>query len=250
MSADVARPSSRPDARRGLTLLELVVAVGLLALFAGALLPGFARARKVRRGDEVVERTDRIEAAIRAYTEDVLALPASLGALSVSPGGGVRWGGPYLGDDFAQAPPGTIARYDDDAFGRPFEYATLSPFRAQLRSLGSDGIRGNADDFVRTISIVPELRAETLDRLKVLNALSQKYNQVVGGPSTSSFSAFRTALVGALYLNDDPRYAQDAFGNTFLVSATDPPALRITSPALRYSTDDPVAPVPAAPRCP
>ena len=237
--------------RRGrITFLGLVVAGGLLALLAGVRIPGLSRVRKLRRGDDTAERMDRLERAIRAYAEDVFALPPDLDALFLPPPGVVGWCGPYLADDFDQAPPDVVSSSTDDGFGEPFEYTLLSPLRARVRASGANLAAGDADDFARTLNVVPELREETLRRLRILNALAAKYNADRGGPITSDFGLVRSALLAAGYLNDDPRYEQDAFGNAYLVTETDAPAIRITSPVFVYTTNDPAAPLPPAPQCP
>jgi prepilin-type N-terminal cleavage/methylation domain-containing protein len=242
----MARSSSMPGAR-GFSLLELILVVAILLLFAGVLLRAAGGSDERIEGEDTVNRMDRIEAAIRAYATDVLSLPPDLAALAALPAGVARWGGPYVGDDFDQGPSRLPLSFDEDGFGRAFRYSIASAARAQLRSAGANGVFDDADDFARTVDVTPEWRLETRRRLRLLDAAAFKLNQDLGAPATSVFEDLRAALLAAGYLNDDPRFAIDAFGNPFALGHPDPPALRVTSPVFFYSYPGPAPPLPLCP---
>jgi len=237
----------RDGSDRGFSLLELVLVVAILTLFAGVLVRRIGPSAERLENEETASRLDRLEEAIRGYATDALALPPDLAALAIRPAGVPRWGGPYVGNPFDQAPAGIPTAYDEDGFGRSIGYATLGPTRAEIRSAGANGTAGDADDFARIVDVTPEWRAETRRRLRLLDAAASKYNQDLGGPSTSAFEDLRTTLLAARYLNDDGRFALDAFGNPFVLGHPDPPALRVTSPIFLYSFPGSVPPIPLCP---
>jgi len=155
----------RPDAdaaaskaRAGFSLIEILVAISLIAIVAGALAPAGIRSLRAAQAEKTRARMD---AALRGligdpergdfgYLGDLGALPASLNdlndgagkpayALNATDGVGYGWAGPY-------APTLAIAGVAlVDAWGMPFQYTGS----AQLRSAGPDRAFASADDLVR-----------------------------------------------------------------------------------------------------
>jgi prepilin-type N-terminal cleavage/methylation domain-containing protein len=143
---------------RGFTLLEIVIALGIIAILAAAATPMILQRMMEARNSATLQEAQALYEAMvgRAadpgsfgFVGDMGRLPASFEQL-VQPAGlpaytvqtvrgvGMGWKGPYIG---------TGASADDfltDAFGRPYTGASAG----QVRSAGPDGIAGNADDIV------------------------------------------------------------------------------------------------------
>jgi prepilin-type N-terminal cleavage/methylation domain-containing protein len=146
-----------PHAGAGFSLLEIVVALVLLSLLAGATAPLAARQIRSQRLRTTQERMKRVVAGMvgdplsggHGYLGDLGELPPTLDDLntrdtkplySIDPNDGVGAGynGPYV----PQAGPAGVPF--SDAWGIPFQYAGA----AQLTSAGADRAFGTADDLV------------------------------------------------------------------------------------------------------
>lgn len=133
----------RRRARAGVTLIEMLVVVTIIALFAAVVGP-----RLLNRGDQarVVATKTQLEAfmtALGAYKLDTGLFPTTelgLAALRVKPANLNQWNGPYLPKDIPM-----------DAWGRPFLYKFPGEHgdEPEIISLGADGQPGgegiNAD---------------------------------------------------------------------------------------------------------
>lgn len=162
--ADPRRRTSRDPSRRshgGFTLIELVVAISLLALLAGAAAP---LAMQQVRSSRLRTTQERMESLVIAmvgdpkrgdygYVGDIGALPAALVDLNtrdevtidgaiVDPNDGIStgWAGPYV--PFAAT--GNTAFVD--AWGNPFVYVQSDG--AQVASNGPDGQPATGDELI------------------------------------------------------------------------------------------------------
>ncbi|MBM3795894.1 MAG: type II secretion system protein GspG [Acidobacteria bacterium] len=134
---------SRKLAQAGVTLIEMLVVVTIIALFAAVVGP-----RLLNRGDQarVVATKAQLESfmtALGAYKLDTGLYPNTelgLNALRVRPANLNNWNGPYLPKDVPM-----------DAWGRPFLYRYPGEHgdEPEIVSLGADGQPGgegiNAD---------------------------------------------------------------------------------------------------------
>lgn len=130
----------RRNPKAGLTLLEMMVVLAIIALIAGLAAPrlmeSYGRA-KSRTAE--VEMTN-LKGAIRLFYLDVGRYPAEaegLNALLVAPAEATNWHGPYLDD----------ATGLNDPWGRPFLYkspADTQPFA--IMSYGRDGRAGGTNE--------------------------------------------------------------------------------------------------------
>lgn len=128
--------------RRGVTLLEMLVVLAIIALVIGLgaprLMESFGRA-KSQAADVAMAS---LKGAVQLYYVDTGRYPSEaegLGVLIVAPAGVAGWRGPYLEDDEDLT----------DPWGRPFLYrapgAEGKPF--DLTTLGRDGQPGgNGED--------------------------------------------------------------------------------------------------------
>ncbi len=128
---------------RGVTLIEMLVVVTILTLFAALVLP-----RYWRQGDKARVTAARVQInsfmdALHTYKMDTGVFPTTeqgLAALRVAPQGVQGWQGPYLGRELPA-----------DPWGRPYlyRYPSEQGDEPEVISLGADGQPGgdgiNAD---------------------------------------------------------------------------------------------------------
>jgi prepilin-type N-terminal cleavage/methylation domain-containing protein len=153
------RELAPPRAAAGFSLLELVVALALLSLLAGALAPFGIRSLRAAQIEKSRVRMDTLLRAMLGdpahgdfgYLGDMGVLPASLAdlndpagkpafAVDASDGVGYGWAGPYVP---ALAAPGAALV---DAWSTALQYDGAS---ALLRSAGPDRQFATVDDLVR-----------------------------------------------------------------------------------------------------
>lgn len=129
--------------KAGVTLIEMLVVVTIIALFAALVAP-----RMLRRGDQarVVQSKAQInsfQTALGAYKLDTSQFPSNelgLSALRARPEGLTQWEGPYLPQEIP-----------NDPWGRPYLYKYPGEHgdEPDIVSLGADGQPGgegiNAD---------------------------------------------------------------------------------------------------------
>jgi general secretion pathway protein G len=103
----MARNGARQRGRRGITLIEMLVVVTIIALFAALVIPRmFGQADKARR---TAARTqiNSFMTALGAYKLDTGTFPSTelgLQALRVKPENVNQWSGPYLPADIPKDP--------------------------------------------------------------------------------------------------------------------------------------------------
>lgn len=131
-------PIARRDA--GLTLVELLVVLGILALLAGLAAPQVLRYLGTARTETARTQVNAIVNAVELYHLDVGAFPtqeAGLRALIEPPGQAPRWQGPYLKKESALL----------DPWGRAYQYRLPGEKRDfDVYSLGRDGQPGGAGE--------------------------------------------------------------------------------------------------------
>ena len=140
MPSTTAAAQPRPTpARRGFTLLELLVVMVIIGLLAGYVGPKlFAQ---IGKSESKVARAqiDALQKALDQYRIDTGRYPATEQGLAVlvqRPADEPKWGGPYL----AKAVPA-------DPWGRPYLYTSPgSHGDYDLQSLGKDGQAGGDGD--------------------------------------------------------------------------------------------------------
>jgi len=155
-------PAERSNS--GFSLIEIIVAVAILALLAGATAPLVVRNMTAARRAETTERLRRLvdgmvgdaAAGRYGYLGDMGNLPPALGdlliqgaqpAFGISPYGyGAGWSGPYVQQTQA------LADLTQDAWGVALQYA---PSAAQVTSAGEDHLVGTADDLIYPGSAPP-----------------------------------------------------------------------------------------------
>jgi general secretion pathway protein G len=134
------RPSSRRAGEAGFTLLELLVALGILVLLAAVVGPQVAGYLSRARTDTARVQLSAIASAVELYALDNGGYPrpeAGLKALVEPPAASTRWRGPYLAK-----PEGLV-----DPWGRPYLYRVPGRNRAfEVYSLGRDNLPGGTGE--------------------------------------------------------------------------------------------------------
>ncbi|MFQ5697585.1 MAG: prepilin-type N-terminal cleavage/methylation domain-containing protein [Myxococcota bacterium] len=145
----------REGAREGFSLIEIIVAVAIVSILAGALAPFVAQQVRSAREDATRERMERIYRGMvgdpargqYGYLGDMGQLPPRLIDLTVrgsqpvwsmgAAGVGTGWNGPYV------VAASAAAEVTQDAWGTVYQYASGTP---RLTSAGADRRLGTSDD--------------------------------------------------------------------------------------------------------
>lgn len=131
--------SSKAGARRGFTLLELLVVMVIIGLLAAYVAPRYFT--QVGKSEVRVARAqiDAFEKALDQYRADTSRYPSTdqgLAALMKAPTGESRWDGPYLKRQIPM-----------DPWGRPYQYKAPGEHGdVDIFSLGRDGQPGGSGD--------------------------------------------------------------------------------------------------------
>jgi general secretion pathway protein G len=137
------RQNRLPKSRAGVTLIEMLVVVTIIALFAALVAPRMLRRADVARSAAARAQINSFMTALGAYKLDTGTFPTTeqgLDALRNLPQGVNQWSGPYLPADIPV-----------DPWGRPYIYKYPGEHgdEPDVISYGADGQAGgdgiNAD---------------------------------------------------------------------------------------------------------
>jgi general secretion pathway protein G len=124
----------------GLTLVEMLVVLGIIALLATLVAPQVIRYLSEARSDTAAAQLKNIESAVELFYLDTGSYPASdsgLEALVNPPANVAGWKGPYL-----KKREGLV-----DPWGKPFAYRQPGEHGAfDVFTLGRDGKEGGEDE--------------------------------------------------------------------------------------------------------
>ena len=133
----------RESAERGVTLIEMMVVVTIIALFSALVLPKMFKRADAARVTAARSQINGFMTALGAYKLDTSTWPTTeqgLQALRVAPAGVANWNGPYLPADVP-----------NDPWSRPYVYKYPGEHgdEPDIISYGADGAPGgdgvNAD---------------------------------------------------------------------------------------------------------
>jgi prepilin-type N-terminal cleavage/methylation domain-containing protein len=157
--------------KNGFTLIEVIVVVAILAIMTGIMVPMVYRVWESNDQELTTSRLKDLQLALIGdsrlfqngvrthfgYVGDIGMLPSSLQNLVDNADAAANWKGPYLPSGF------DAAKYAKDAWNRDIDYSITATdadgrhYAATLRSVGADGVSGNADDIVASVSIADVL---------------------------------------------------------------------------------------------
>lgn len=123
----------------GVTLIEMMVVVTIMALFAALVLPKMYRRADAARVTATRTQINGFMTALGTYKLDTSTFPATeqgLAALRIKPESANGWNGPYLPQDVP-----------NDPWGRPYLYKYPGEHgdEPDITSLGADGQPGGDD---------------------------------------------------------------------------------------------------------
>ncbi len=129
----------RRSNQAGVTLIEMLVVVTIIALFAALVAPRMLRRADTARVTAARAQINSFMTALGAYKLDTGAYPTTeqgLQALRVQPQGATQWQGPYLPQEIPM-----------DPWGRPYVYKFPGEHgdEPDIISLGQDGQPGGTD---------------------------------------------------------------------------------------------------------
>jgi general secretion pathway protein G len=137
------RPS-RSSARRGFTLVEMLVVLGILVFLASMVLPRMLGAQKKADIQGAQTQIGILKTALTHYSVDCKNYPTSdqgLQALLTAPDGVDAWKGPYLDSDALPKDPWN----HDYQYAYPPTHGSTGD-RPDIWSFGPDGQDGTDDD--------------------------------------------------------------------------------------------------------
>ncbi len=227
------RTHSRTNSRRGFTLLELSIAVTILAILAAAAVPVTATVLDYRLRKSTRDELSQISEASGEYFRDTLAFPTAVDQLLRDPNGGHAatvpsnpsvsassrvqgWSGPYL----ASISVDSNSKLDDwevDAWSRPYKFSRVGDVLT-ISSAGEDAVFGSTDDLSIELEVTWIRREVTLEVLRVINQAIVLYNgqYQMTAPLPANYSSVYSTLVGKGLLPASSDYQTDAWGDPFV----------------------------------
>ncbi|MFT5058195.1 MAG: general secretion pathway protein G, partial [Planctomycetota bacterium] len=216
--------------RSGFTLIEMVVAVSIMAIIAGAAVPLATRmlTHKARMATE--EDQAELTSAVGRYYVDTDRLPGSIADLLSAPTGVEGWTGPYA-DKLSTDRISGLMIQQVDAWSRPYS-VTLAGDVWTVSSSGPDANFGTGDDISHVVDITFLRRERTVSRLKIVNQAINLYNEayLTTDPLPSEWSSAFNRLVSRGYLPSDSRLINDGWSDNFRESPVGTfPVVRVES---------------------
>ena len=130
---------NRRRRQRGVTLIEMMVVVTIIALFSALVLPKMFRRADAARQTAARAQINGFMTALGAYKLDTSTFPTTeqgLGALRTAPAGVTLWKGPYLPQEVPM-----------DPWSKPYVYKYPGEHgdEPDIISFGADGAPGGED---------------------------------------------------------------------------------------------------------
>ena len=205
--------ANRP--RRGFSLIELIVAIAIMAMLAGAAVPITSKVLTSKARGATRTELGHLSEASGEFFRDLRRLPTDISELLVSTGD-AAWSGPYLPGVVTDQLTG-LTGYQVDAWSRVYQVAVAGNVMT-ITSAGEDGIPGTARDLEIQLDVTPIRREETLRQLAILNQAVILYNAQYQStsPLPASWPSALAALVSRGFLPSAAGYDVDWWGDAFV----------------------------------
>ncbi|MBU0753512.1 MAG: type II secretion system GspH family protein [Planctomycetes bacterium] len=185
----------------GFSLLELIVATGIMVLLAGAAIPSFSAIADRTKKSETLEELNELKSAVENYFQDVGALPSDLDELEENSDGVSDWAGPYM-NAFLSETSSANAAISQDAWNNNYTLNTSGISGLEILSSGKDGSSGTSDDLSVDVDVTFLRRDSTLQELAILNTSIYAYNTVylASAPLPADWSQILATLKSSGFL--------------------------------------------------
>jgi general secretion pathway protein G len=216
-------------AQRGFTLIELIIAVAILAILAGAVAPLASKAFQSKAKSATRAELEELAEGVQLYFADTWALPTAIGSLLVNPGV-TGWSGPYIVAD-GQDPLAKTSEASVDGWSKPYRIVQVSASVQRIESSGGYAAFG-ANSIAITVDVTAVRREKTLDELRTINQAITLYNAQyqASAPLAANYAAIVSALVGRGFLPSSTAWATDGWGSAYVADpANRTPVVRVTS---------------------
>jgi general secretion pathway protein G len=142
----IRKDEKRPRRRAGITLIEMLVVVTIIALFASLVAPRMLKQTDKARVTAARAQINSFMTALGTYKLDTGVFPTTeqgLQALRTRPAGVPQWNGPYLPQEIPV-----------DPWGRPYIYKFPSEHgdEPEVISYGADGQPGGVNEHADVVS--------------------------------------------------------------------------------------------------
>lgn len=206
---------SVPKAERGFTLVEILIALAIMAMLAGAAIPVASKALSSSARKATREELVQIGAAAQEYFRDTNRTPKELADLERG-SEVVGWDGPYLAST-RQDPLATDSAFTTDAWSRAYRVRLVGDLLT-ITSSGPDASFETNDDVKIQVDFTPIRREETTEELKAINQAIWLYNGLNGAekPLSPTWKPALAMLVEAGFLPKSDAYDSDAWGNAYV----------------------------------
>ena len=162
---------------QGMTLIELIVVIGVMAIIAGAIAPMTVQFLESEREKVTEDNLDRISDAVRDYFTDNDRFPQNLQELSRNTRGLGTWKGPYLLPKY-QTTEVTDNGILYDKWRQAFRLEPQNVTYLRIRSYGQDRRANTRDDIVKYILTSDIWRKKTLNEMSAINSALDAYRLV------------------------------------------------------------------------
>ena len=201
--------------RAGVTLLELIIVVTVLAILAGALMPVFSTMFHREAEEETWDELELLAAATREHFRDTWSLPEDFDDLTTD-AGATGWAGPYVGEL-------SETNAETDGWRRAYRWRIEIPEGGlpasvvEVASSGPGGVFDDGDDLVVTVDVHPIRRQVTMARLEVINIAIERYNaeRLSTDPLPGNYASLLEELVAEGFLPSEAGFQVDGWGEPF-----------------------------------